>query len=209
MMMIKLARPIQKKQIKINFIVSLLLIFTCNIYAQGLEVPLAIPGWGKTIKSKSSDKLAISFQGAVHIGPQEDSNEPTVYYPNINALDNALLYVQKGILTENLTYIFATEWEKWPDYVFDKNYSLLSLEELERFIKKNGHLPEVISQEEVKRNGVNDKQMNITFLKKIEELTLYTIEQEKTLRQQKITNKKLREDLDKLTEKLNFLTNIK
>jgi len=69
----------------------------------------------------------------------------------------------------------------WPDYVFNKEYKLRSLSELEQFIKTNKHLPDVPSAEEVKENGIQLGEMNAILLQKIEELTLYIIKLEKRL----------------------------
>jgi hypothetical protein len=71
-----------------------------------------------------------------------------------------------------------------PDYVFEKSYSLPSLEEVKSYIDQNKHLPEVPSAKEMESNGVNLGEMNMLLLKKIEELTLYVIEQNKKLLQQ-------------------------
>lgn len=70
----------------------------------------------------------------------------------------------------------------WPDYVFEPNYKLRSLEEIEKFIKSNNHLPEVPSSAEVEENGIALGEMNALLLKKIEELTLHIIEQEKRIK---------------------------
>lgn len=67
----------------------------------------------------------------------------------------------------------------WPDYVFENNYKLPSLSELEQFIKTNKHLPDVPTADEVKENGLSLGEMNILLLEKIEELTLHLIEQHK------------------------------
>jgi hypothetical protein len=69
----------------------------------------------------------------------------------------------------------------WPDYVFAKDYQLPSLNEIDKQIKKNGHLPGIPSATEVKTNGVDLGELNATLLKKIEELTLYILEQDKRL----------------------------
>jgi len=69
----------------------------------------------------------------------------------------------------------------WPDYVFGKNYNLMPLKELEQFITKNSHLPEIPSAAEVEENGVQLGEMNAILLKKIEELTLYILQLEKRL----------------------------
>jgi hypothetical protein len=68
-----------------------------------------------------------------------------------------------------------------PDYVFEKNYDLLPLSELETYITQNKHLPEVPSAKEMEAEGLNLKEMNLLLLKKVEELTLHLIEQEKKM----------------------------
>ncbi len=68
-----------------------------------------------------------------------------------------------------------------PDYVFEAEYELASLAEIEAFIKANKHLPEVPSAAQMEEEGIVLGQMNMLLLKKIEELTLYTIEQQKLI----------------------------
>ena len=68
---------------------------------------------------------------------------------------------------------------KTADFVFENNYQLRSLEEVETFIKDNKHLPEIAPAKEMQKNGVNQSEMNQKLLQKIEELTLYVIEQNK------------------------------
>ncbi len=72
----------------------------------------------------------------------------------------------------------------WPDYVFKSDYELKSLEEVESFITDNSHLPGVPSEEEIVKGGVNLGEMDAILLQKIEELTLYMIEQQKTIKEQ-------------------------
>jgi len=83
----------------------------------------------------------------------------------------------------------------WPDFVFDKDYNLLSLSEIEQYIKQNHRLPNIPSAKEIEENGVNLGEMQGKLLLKIEELTLYTIEQQKLIeglekRLSEIENKK-------------------
>jgi hypothetical protein len=68
-----------------------------------------------------------------------------------------------------------------PDYVFEKNYDLLPLVQLESYINQNKHLPEVPSAKEMEENGLNLKEMNLILLRKIEELTLHVIDQSKLI----------------------------
>jgi hypothetical protein len=71
-----------------------------------------------------------------------------------------------------------------PDYVFEQDYDLMSLSEIETFVKENKHLPEVPSAVDVEANGLNLKEMNLLLLKKVEELTLHLIEMEKKIETQ-------------------------
>src|SRR5690606_2110158 len=83
-----------------------------------------------------------------------------------------------------------------PDYVFGQyfegrsdakpEYVLISLEELERCIKQNHHLPKIPSASEMEENGISLKEMNLLLLEKIEELTLYTIQQQKEINNLKL-----------------------
>ncbi len=68
-----------------------------------------------------------------------------------------------------------------PDYVFKKDYKLRSLQEVEEYVTEKNHLPEVPSAEEIQKNGLDLAEMNMTLLKKVEELTLYTIQQQKQI----------------------------
>lgn len=67
----------------------------------------------------------------------------------------------------------------WADFVFEPDYKLRSLSEVEMFIKLNKHLPEIPSAKEVENNGIAVGEMNAKLLQKIEELTLYLIEMKK------------------------------
>ncbi len=69
-----------------------------------------------------------------------------------------------------------------PDYVFAPDYELMSLQETENYIKANRHLPEVPSAAEIQEEGLHLKEMNLLLLKKVEELTLHTIRQEKQIK---------------------------
>jgi hypothetical protein len=72
---------------------------------------------------------------------------------------------------------------KWCDYVFEKDYKLMPIGQLETFIKQNKHLPEIPTTKEVEQNGVALGEMTSKLLLKVEELTLYMIEQEKRIKE--------------------------
>lgn len=80
---------------------------------------------------------------------------------------------------------------KGADFVFEDDYQLMPLHELEVFVKEQKHLPEVASANEMETNGTDLGHMNSKLLQKIEELTLYTIEQQKQIDALKVQNAKL------------------
>lgn len=90
------------------------------------------------------------------------------------------LFVKDGIRTEKIKVDIAAN-NGWADYVFEPDYKLMPLTEVEAFIKQNGHLPEVPTTAEAIANGIELKEMNILLLKKVEELTLYSIELQKRI----------------------------
>lgn len=90
----------------------------------------------------------------------------------------------------------------WSDFVFKKEYELRTLEEVEQHIKENGHLPEIPSEVEVVENGINLGEMNAKLLQKIEELTLYLIDEHKN-------NQKLQQEVEQLKKEVSALKQIK
>ncbi len=72
---------------------------------------------------------------------------------------------------------------EWSDFVFDPNYKLRSLDQVEEFIQDHGHLPEVPSAQEVKDQGIELGVMDAKLLQKIEELTLYIMQMDKETEQ--------------------------
>ena len=89
----------------------------------------------------------------------------------------------------------------WPDYVFKPEYDLKSLEAVEAHIAEKGHLPNIPSEQEMVENGLELGEMNQLLMEKIEELTLYTIEQEKRIKALEKENDILNE-LNKRIEQL-------
>jgi hypothetical protein len=90
------------------------------------------------------------------------------------------LAVKGSLIAED---VFVRIYDNWPDYVFAEEYALSPLSEVESFINENNHLPNVPSQKEVEEKGINLGEMDAILLQKIEELTLYTIKQQKLIEQ--------------------------
>ncbi|MES2680530.1 MAG: hypothetical protein V4635_11620 [Bacteroidota bacterium] len=100
------------------------------------------------------------------------------------------LYVQEGILTEKVK-VAIDGTANWSDYVFASDYKLMPLEQVEKYIVSNKHLPGVISAEEVVKEGLDLGSMDAKLLEKIEELTLYVIKLNKELENLKLENSAL------------------
>lgn len=123
------------------------------------------------------------------------NSEPTGYiFKGTRSLN-----VLGGILTDSLRVALSSSWA---DYVFSNQYNLMSLKELEEFIKINKHLPNIPSDAEVKANGVEVATTQIKLLEKIEELTLYILQQQKEIEEQKTNNAKLRKEVDEIKAQL-------
>ncbi len=91
------------------------------------------------------------------------------------------LYVSRGILAEKVR-VAVNGSSFWADYVFENAYKLPSLRNVERFIIQNKHLPNVPSAQEVSEKGIDFAEMQATMLRKVEELTLYVIKQDKEIK---------------------------
>ena len=118
-----------------------------------------------------------------------------LYENNIVNTKGNKLMVNGGILCEEVTVegdVLSS------DYVFESDYNLQSLEEVEQFINENNHLPDIPSAQEFKVNGYKVGEMDDFLLRKIEELTLYIIDQNKKLTEQNIKIESLEKELLKL-----------
>ncbi|MCE7996364.1 MAG: hypothetical protein HEP71_30575 [Roseivirga sp.] len=121
---------------------------------------------------------------------------------------NGKLTVDNDIITKKLRV--TANPTAVPDYVFQPGYNLKSLAEVEAYIKANSHLPGIASATEIGANGQDVGTMQLNLLEKIEELTLYTIEQEKQLKELsevKAENKALKNTLAELLKRVEKLEN--
>ena len=88
----------------------------------------------------------------------------------------------------------------WSNYVFEKDYNLRSLDEVETHIQQHKHLPDIPSAKEIEKNGLYMAAMMTKQMQKIEELTLYVIEQNKKIDKVIEENKQLKEKVYQLTK---------
>ncbi|HEY0055202.1 MAG TPA: hypothetical protein VGB63_07595 [Pedobacter sp.] len=132
-----------------------------NVYSGGSFGIIA----GNAERLKITSDGTSTFSGNTHIGTTQT---------------NANLYVQ-GIIKSKEVKVEATV--AVPDYVFEKSYDLKSLKDVEQYITQNKHLPEIPSAKEIGKDGINVGDMQMKLLQKIEELTLYLIEQNKRIQE--------------------------
>lgn len=93
---------------------------------------------------------------------------------------------------------FKVTQSDWADFVFEPSYSLPPLSEVEAYVKENKHLPEIPSAKQVQEDGLDLGSNQAKLLQKIEELTLYLIEQDKRLKEQEAVIKAQHERIGKL-----------
>lgn len=100
-----------------------------------------------------------------------------------NFIDGTDIYrlAVKGAIRADRVKVYTT----WADFVFEKNYDLPSLEDVEKHIQEKGHLKDIPSAIEVEKNGIELGEMNKKLLQKVEELTLYLIELNKEMKEVK------------------------
>lgn len=155
-----------------------------SIYPSGFYLP-STKTFGFFVNSNSIPSLHLQTNGNVSIGR---NGGPAGYK----------LAVGGKIIAEELKVQLQAQW---PDYVFGKNYQLPTLQEVEKQINENGHLANVPSACEVEENGFEVGEMNRILLEKVEELTLYIIEQNKINEKQKLEIEELKKILNKIIEK--------
>jgi hypothetical protein len=93
--------------------------------------------------------------------------------------------------------------DNWPDFVFKNTYSIMPLTEVENYINANKHLPNIPSAAEIENNGLSIGKMQNLHMQKIEELTLYAIEQNKDLTDLQDENALLKSELKQLQQDIN------
>lgn len=166
----------------------------------GLNVITNNTGYAFAVHNSGGGIHAIWNDGRVAVG---NTSSPDLAKLNVNVdnsnplMDNAIdVYNISNGQTEfrvkNTGHVYAREinvqMTGFPDYVFAKEYRLMNLDELGRFINNNGHLPNVPSAEKVKVDGANIGELAKIQIEKIEELTLYILQLHKEIEELKKEN---------------------
>lgn len=112
--------------------------------------------------TNSANRIFITAAGNVGIGTDNPTNKLSVY-GNIRSTE------------------VIVETANWPDYVFNKRYQLQPLAEVEKYIQQNNHLPNIPSANEIEKSGLQLGDMQKRMMEKMEELTLYIIQQQKEI----------------------------
>lgn len=126
--------------------------------------------------SNGTEALSVLSNGNVGIGTTD---------PKVKLAVNGDIKATKLTVTQT----------PWADYVFDKSYKLPTLKEISEFIKENHHLPGIPSEAEVRKNGIDVGYNQALLLKKVEELTLYLIDQDNRIIEQQKTIDELKQKL--------------
>jgi hypothetical protein len=153
--------------------------FALKNHTSGVEWSFQQSGPGNFLISKEGTggpEMQVYQTGMVRMGPGGTNN--FTLYPNGNL-------TIAGSLTAN--------GSTFPDYVFEPGYNLMPLPDLRTFIEQKKRLPDIPSAEDVKKQGGhNMTELQLKLLEKIEELTLYTLEQDEELQQVKRENARMK-----------------
>lgn len=153
---------------------------TSSLFVEGTSGAYAM-----RVRTQAATRFVVDSVGAVIVG--STSNKKPNYILNVDGR-----MVAEEVLVQNSN--------NWPDYVFDDAYPLQSLTSVEDFIKTNRHLPDVPPASVMEKEGINLGEMDKTLLRKIEELTLYMIQQSKAIEQLRLDNAALREEVRQLRQ---------
>lgn len=151
--------------------------YSSSANIKGLDIIVKNPGQGGVTgvyidANDSPSDFAIIAEGHSILNGRVSIGTPT-------PAAGYQLSVDGKIIAEELRVQNSTAW---PDYVFEPTYELMRLQQLSEFLKENKHLPDVPSATQIEKEGIKVGEMQSVLLKKIEELTLYIIEQEQRIR---------------------------
>ena len=155
-----------------------------NSPSEKLEVVGNVKAAGMNLEGDGANTNTIdsNIDGTIVFGGEDGSTITNAqiadsFYPDFS------VWVEEGIVTEDIAVAPSSEWDgSQPDYVFETDYELPSLEDVEVYVTSYKHLEGIPSKAEVAEKGWSLPSMDQKLLKKVEELTLYTIQQEKEIK---------------------------
>ncbi len=141
---------------------------------------------GKKIGATEELRFVVNNDGSIEI--TNVGSEPAI---TVNNNGGGHAFVVKDDVGEKIVQLensgllrsrkIRVDLGTWADYVFKPGYHLMTLKETEQFINKNGHLPNIPTETEIQKNGLDLGEMQQLQMQKIEELTLHLIEMNKTI----------------------------
>jgi hypothetical protein len=158
-----------------------------NAYVEGENV--------KTYFQDGASAITMKWNNGIHFYVTGASPAPAANIAINTASFEKMRINSQGVFADQVTVELQNTW---PDYVFEDEYLLPSLKETEKFIGQYDHLPGVPTAPEVQQRGINLGQMDAILLEKIEQLTLYLIEQNKKIEKIISENTELQKELKKL-----------
>ena len=191
---------------------------TFGVLDQGIIVHIKVRsinmdfGW-TALSATGNDQTVVKLQPmtsewSLYVGSPYSSNSAAVA---LNVKENGYVGVGTRNPQSELSVAGTVTAKKvkvlssgWPDFVFEKQYPLLPLPKVEQFIEENKHLPGIPSASQIEQGGQDIGEINSKLLQKIEELTLYLIEEQKERKKLEETVKELKQlygGLQKLREK--------
>lgn len=138
--------------------------------------------WGRGLTFYESGELAKSMDNATTRAISVNLNGTR----NFQVMGNGKVYAREVEVSLNT----------FPDYVFEQDYPLLSLDALRQYIGQNNHLPNIPSACEVEENGIGLGELGIKQLEKIEELTLYLLQLDERMKKLEAENATLKQQVE-------------
>ena len=169
-----------------------------------VQLCVAAEGWDGASESKPGDAILRTIHGGnldrhgliLFMSNNDMDGRSYIKFGDaghglwFSILNNKKVRIDGEVIAKRIT----VKTDVWADDVFDANYSLMTLPEIESYIKQHNHLPDVPCAEEVIEEGINVSEMNAILLRKVEELTLHLIEQNKRIDAQEKQIEELRKN---------------
>jgi hypothetical protein len=180
-----------------------------NVYGKNYKAGLVVNMAGRIGIGTYTPSAQLHTTGSVRFAGLTNDNSLTrivvsdangnLFYKDASSTFNGTMNSDLAVNgTVSAQKMLIAQTGRWPDYVFSKQYQLPSLTEVENYINQNSHLPGIPAAAEVEKKGLDVAGNQAALLKKIEELTLYIIEQEKTIQKQNDQFKELKQEMTEL-----------